>query len=676
VDAEINDYIITPFDVINLNNKLQSQNPIFDHSLDHLPTNLTHRDVLTKYEKIPTFIFQESSVASAAVAREVADLIISKQKEGKNCVLGLATGSTQLGIYSELVRLHREEGLSFRNVITFNVDEYYPLSSHSIHSYHQYMRNNLFNHVDILHENIHIPDGTILMEEVHDYCREYEKKIDQAGGLDLLLLGIGRSGHIAFNEPGSGRNTRTRIITLDPVTRQEEANQFRGFMNVPRSAITIGIATILNAKKIILSAFGETKARMIRLMVEDEPNNQVPASHIQLHPNAKVILDQGAALHLLRMKTPWLLDSLDWSEDRLIRKAVLWLCGRVQKPLLKLTGKDYNDNGLSDLLAKVGSAYKINIKVFNDLQHTITGWPGGKPNVDDTFRPERATPEKKRVIIFSPHPDDDVISMGGTLLRLIEQGHEVHIAYQVSGNFAVSDEYVTRFLDFHREYIDYYDKGNPAAAIQHEKILNFIKSKKDNVIDIPDLRKVKGLIRRMEARSALRYFGLGDENIHFLDLPFYETGLKTKAPVGEADVQIIMDLVEKIKPHQVFAAGDLSDPHGTHRVCLDAIFVALEHLKHHTWMNDCWVWLYRGAWAEWEADEIEMAVPISPIELSRKREAILRHQSQKEGAMFMGEDEREFWQRAEERNRATANLYDQLGMAEYEAMEAFVKYYP
>jgi glucosamine-6-phosphate deaminase len=662
--------------VINLNNKLQSQNPIFDHSLDHLPTNLTHRDVLTKYEKVPTFIYQESSDASIAVAREVADLILSRQKEDRTCVLGLATGSTQLGIYAELVRLHKEEGLSFRNVITFNLDEYYPLSSHSIHSYHHYMRLNLFNLVDILPANIHIPDGTILMDEVHDYCRDYEKKIELAGGIDMLLLGIGRSGHIGFNEPGSGRNTKTRIITLDPVTRQEEANQFRGFMNVPRSAITIGISTILEAKKIILSAFGETKAKMIKKMVEDEPNSEVPASYIQFHSNAKVIIDQGAALQLLRMKTPWLLDSLDWTEDRLIRKAVLWLCGITGKPILKLTGKDYNDNGLSDLLATVGSAYKINIKVFNDLQHTITGWPGGKPNVDDTFRPERANPEKKRVIIFSPHPDDDVISMGGTLLRLIEQGHEVHIAYQVSGNFAVSDEYVLRFLDFHQEYIGYYDNDNTTAKIQQDKILNFIRNKKDNDIDIPDLRKVKSLIRRMEARSALRYFGLADKNIHFLDLPFYETGLKSKAPVGESDIRIIMDLAEAIKPHQIFAAGDLSDPHGTHRVCLDAIFVALEHLKNREWMNDCWVWLYRGAWAEWEADEIEMAVPISPIELSRKREAILRHQSQKEGAMFMGEDEREFWQRAEERNRSTAGLYDQLGMAEYEAMEAFVKYYP
>jgi glucosamine-6-phosphate deaminase len=538
------------------------------------------------------------------------------------------------------------------------------------------MRLNLFNHVDILPENIHIPDGTILLDEVHDFCREYEKKIESAGGIDLLLLGIGRSGHIGFNEPGSGRNTKTRIITLDPLTRQEEAKQFRGFINVPRSAITVGISTILNAKKIILSAFGETKARVIKQMVEDEPTNQVPASYIQFHSNARVFLDNGAALQLIRMKTPWLLDSMDWAEDRLIRKAVLWLCSKTGKPLLKLTGKDYNDYGLSDLLATVGSAYKINIKVFNDLQHTITGWPGGKPNVDDTFRPERAQPEVKRVIIFSPHPDDDVISMGGTLLRLIEQGHDVHVAYQVSGNFAVSDEYVTRFLDFHQEYINFYDHENHIAKIQQDKILSFIKNKKDNDIDIPDLRKVKSLIRRMEARSALRYFGLKDENIHFLDLPFYETGLKSKAPIGETDVKIIMNLVEMIHPHQIFAAGDLSDPHGTHRVCLDAIFVALEHLKHKAWMHECWVWLYRGAWAEWEADEIEMAVPISPIELSRKREAILRHQSQKEGAMFMGEDEREFWQRAEERNRSTANLYDQLGMAEYEAMEAFVKYYP
>jgi glucosamine-6-phosphate deaminase len=367
---------------------------------------------------------------------------------------------------------------------------------------------------------------------------------------------------------------------------------------------------------------------------------------------------------------------MDWSDDKLVRKAVVWLCQQTGKPLLKLTGKDYNDHGLSDLLAIVGSAYRINIKLFNDLQHTITGWPGGKPNVDDTNRPERAAPAKKRVVVFSPHPDDDVISMGGTLLRLVEQGHDVHVAYQVSGNFAVSDEYVSRFLDFHHEYASFYDKNNCVAAEQKEKIFSFLKNKKDKDIDIPDVRTVKSLIRRMEARSALRYYGIPDENIHFLDLPFYETGTRQKAPIGEEDVVIVANLLEEVEPQQIFAAGDLSDPHGTHRVCLDAIFIVLENLKEDAWMKNCWVWLYRGAWAEWEADEIEMAVPISPNELSRKREAILRHLSQKEGAMFMGDDEREFWQRAEQRNRATARLYDQLGMAEYEAMEAFVKYYP
>ncbi len=661
---------------MNISNKLQSNNPIFDHGVEFLPTNLTHRDVLTKYEKVPTYIFPDSYDASVSVAKEIAALIIEKQKIKQNCVLGLPTGSTQLGIYHELVRMHKEEGLSFKNVITFNLDEYYPLSAHSIHSYHQYMRVNLFNHIDILPENIHIPDGTIILETVHDYCREYEKKIESVGGIDLMLLGIGKTGHIGFNEPGSGRNTRTRIITLDPVTRYEESRHFQGFINVPRRAITMGIDTILKSKKIILTAFGESKALVIKKTVEADPDSLIPASFIQLHDNAKIILDAGACSQLIRIKTPWLLDSLDWTNDRLVRKAVLWLCGQTQKPILKLTGKDYNDFGLSDLLATVGSAYKINIKVFNDLQHTITGWPGGKPDVDDTYRPERANPAKKRVVIFSPHPDDDVISMGGTLLRLIEQGHDVHVAYQVSGNFAVSDEYVSRFLDFHQEYISYYDAANSMAKEQQDKVLNFIKNKKENEIDIPDVRKVKGIIRRMEARSALRYFGLCDDKIHFLDLPFYETGLKTKSPVGEADVKIIMKLLEDVQPHQIFAAGDLSDPHGTHRVCLDAIFIALEQLRNNDWMKNCWVWLYRGAWAEWEADEIEMAVPISPIELARKREAILRHQSQKEGAMFMGDDEREFWQRAEHRNRTTAKLYDELGMAEYEAMEAFVKYYP
>ena len=661
---------------MDLTVKLQSNNPIFDNYLSCLPTNLTHRDMLTKYEKIPTYIYSESSEASIAVATEIAAVILEKQTKGEKCVLGLPTGSTQIGIYAELVRLHRQEGLSFKNVIAFNLDEYYPISSFSLQSYHHFMRTHLFNHIDILPENIHIPDGTIILDSVHDYCRDYEKKIVDAGGIDLMLLGIGRTGHIGFNEPGSGRNTRTRIITLDPVTRQEEADQFQGFVNVPRRAITMGIDSILSARKIILTAFGEYKAKVIQKAVEEEPDSHIPASFIQLHDNAKIIIDRSASAHLIRIKTPWLLDSLDWTDDKLVRKAVLWLCGRTKKPILKLTGKDYNDNGLSDLLAIVGAQYQINIKVFNDLQHTITGWPGGKPDVDDAFRPERAEPAKKRIIIFSPHPDDDVISMGGTLLRLVEQGHDVHVAYQVSGNFAVSDEYVTRFLDFHHEYIGYYDYNNEKAEEQQQKVLSFIKNKKENMIDTPDLNKVKSLIRRMEARSALRYFGIPDTNIHFLDLPFYETGTRLKSPVSELDVNIIIDLLGKVKPHQIFAAGDLSDPHGTHRVCLDAILIALEQVKAENWMSNCWVWLYRGAWAEWEADEIEMSVPISPIELSRKREAILRHQSQKEGAMFMGEDEREFWERAEQRNRSTAKLYDELGMAEYEAMEAFVKYYP
>ena len=661
---------------MNITNKLQSNNPTFDNYLSFLPTNPTHRDMLTKYEKIPTYIYAESDEASRKVAAEIAALIKAKAAKGENCVLGLSTGSTQIKIYKELVRLHQEEGLSFKSVITFNIDEFYPMSPFALTSYHQYIYNHLLNHIDILPHNIHIPDGTIILETVHEYCQEYERKIEASGGIDLVLLGIGRTGHIGFNEPGSGRNTRTRIITLDPLTRQEDSKQFQGFGNVPRRAITIGIDTILKSKKIILTAFGETKANVIQKAVEEDPDSLVPASFLQLHNNVKFILDTSASSQLIRIKTPWLLDSLDWTDDRLVRKAILWLCGRVKKPILKLTGKDYNDNGLSDLLATVGSQYKINIKVFNDLQHTITGWPGGKAGVEDTFRPERAEPARKRIVIFSPHPDDDVISMGGTLLRLVEQGHEVHVAYQVSGNFAVSDEYVTRFLGFHHEYADYYDNNNPKAEEQQQKILSFIRNKKENMVDIPDLKKVKGLIRRMEARSALRYFNISDENMHFLDLPFYETGTRIKSPLGESDVRIVAELLEKVKPHQIFAAGDLADPHGTHKVCLDAIFIALENLKEADWMQNCWVWLYRGAWAEWEAHEIEMAVPISPIELSRKKEAILRHQSQKEGAMFMGEDEREFWQRAESRNRSTAKLYDELGMAEYEAMEAFVKYYP
>ena len=661
---------------MNLNKKLVSENPLFFGTTYHKPKNLAHRDVLTKYEKIPTYIYEESHEASEVTAKAIADIIIERQKVSQNCVLGLVTGSTPIGVYAELVRMHKEEGLSFKNVITFNLDEYYPMNEESVHAYNLYMYKHLFNHIDILPENINIPRGDLEFNEIYEFCQMYDKKIKSHGGLDVLLLGIGKTGLIGFNEPGSQITSKTRLVALDTQTKQDAARDFGSITNVPLRAITMGFESIMNAKQVILVGLGEGKAKILTETIEGPINEQVPASYLQTHENAKVILDNGAAMQLTRVKTPWLVDSCDWSSNRLVRKAVVWLCEQTKKPILKLTTTDYINYGLSSLIADKGSSYALNIKVFNELQHTITGWPGGKPLADDTHRPERKEPAKKRVIIFSPHPDDDVISMGGTQIRLVEQGHDVHVAYQVSGNIAVSDEYANRFISFHNLYTNSYDPGNQTQKEQYKKTRQFLKSKKGDEIDIPDIRSLKGLIRRMEAKAACKYAGMKEENVHFLDLPFYETGAIEKKPLSQPDIEILKKFLRDIKPHQIFAAGDLSDPHGTHRVCLDAILYALEELKEEDWMQNCWLWLYRGAWHEWDIDEIEMVVPISPEELYRKREAIFRHQSQKEGAMFMGGDSREFWQRAEDRNRSTAKLYNEVGMAEYEAMEAFVRYYP
>ena len=661
---------------MDLSKKLQSTDSLFADENLFPAENPTERELLTKYENAPTYIYKEAVDASAAVAKEIANLIREKQAQNKNCVLGLATGSTPLGVYKELVRLHQKEGLSFRNVISFNLDEYFPMEPSSNHSYHHFMHKNLFDHIDIRPENIYIPDGTIPLDQVHDFCVNYEERIKNAGGIDLQLLGIGRTGHIGFNEPGSRSNSRTRIIVLDTLTRRDASSSFNGIHNVPQRAITMGVGTIMEARKVILLAMNENKAAIIKKAVEGNVTPLLPASFLQNHSDARFILDSSAASDLIRVKTPWLVGSCDWNDERLVRKAVVWLCQKTAKPILKLTDKDYNDNGLSDLIVIFGSAYSLNIKVFNDLQSTITGWPGGKPNADDSRRPERAEPAQKRVVVFSPHPDDDVISMGGTLIRLADQGHDVHVAYQVSGNVAVSDEYATRFISFHNSFSNYIDSDNEKQKAMYDKLVAHLKEKEEGDIDLPELRKLKSLIRRMEAKAACRYSGIKSKNVHFLDLPFYETGKAQKSPISEKDVRIVMDFLTEIKPHQIFAAGDLSDPHGTHRVCLDAILIALEQLKDEDWMQECWIWLYRGAWAEWDIDQIEMAVPISPQELLKKREAIFRHQSQKEGAMFMGNDDREFWQRAEDRNHATACLYNKLGMAEYEAIEAFVRYYP
>ncbi|MWB93309.1 glucosamine-6-phosphate deaminase [Flavobacterium sp. GA093] len=620
----------------------------------------------TRFEKIHNVIFDSSQEASLLIAQEIANLIQRKEELNEPCVLGLATGSSPIKVYEELVRKHKEEGLSFQNVITFNLDEYYPMDKDNIQSYYHFMHEHLFNHVDIPAENINIPDGKISSEELQQYCIDYEMKIKSYGGLDFQLLGIGRTGHIGFNEPGSHVNSGTRSITLDHLTRTDAASSFLGIDNVPRKAITMGIGTVKNAKRIVLLGWGISKADIIKKTIEGSVSSQVPATYLQQHNNTTFVLDTEASSELTRVKTPWLVKSVVWTEE-LKLKAVAWLSELTQKPFLKLTDKDYNDNGMSGLLTEEGTAYDLNIKMFNKMQQTITGWPGGKPNADDTYRPERAMPAKKRVIIFSPHPDDDVISMGGTFDRLVEQGHDVHIAYQTSGNIAVSNEEALKFAEI--------AKSLNVHSEESENIIQFLKNRSANEIDSLEVRKLKGMIRRSESLAATRYLGVPDSNVHFLDLPFYETGTVKKNNLSGADIDIMCNLIDFIKPHQIYAAGDLADPHGTHKVCLDSLFEALKIVKKNKYMDDCWVWLYRGAWHEWESYQIEMAVPMSPDQVLKKRHAIFYHQTQKDGVMFQGDDSREFWVRVEDRNRLTAKKYHDLGLADYSAIEAFKRYH-
>ncbi|MBK7403975.1 MAG: glucosamine-6-phosphate deaminase [Phycisphaerales bacterium] len=640
-------------------------------------------------EKIAVTVHASSGAASRAVAAEIASLVRARAGEGKRAVLGLATGSTPCGVYEELVRLHRDEGLSFANVVTFNLDEYWPMQPEDLQSYRRFMREYLFDHVDIDPANVHVPDGTIPLEQVKGYCAAYEKRIRDAGGIDIQILGIGRTGHIGFNEPGSGRESRTRLITLDRVTRMDAASDFFGEWNVPRKAITMGVGTILDARRVFMLAFGEHKAPVIRRAVEGEITPSVAASFLQQHPDARVVLDPAAAAELTRFKTPWLLGPLSefglaW-DVATTKRAVIWLAIEVGKPILKLTEEDYNEHGLQELMSVRGSAYAINIDVFKSLQKTITGWPGGKPGRPrfvagrgvDEGQPADAFP--KRVIVFSPHPDDDVISMGGTFIRLCDQGHEVHVAYQTSGNIAVFDAAAERHADFVQEFCAAFGIGEGAERSSRiaQGIQQFLHDKKSGEVDSPELRTIKGLIRRSEARAGAKFSGVAPSNIHFLDMPFYETGKVKKKPLGEDDIQIVVDLMDRVKPQMVYAAGDLSDPHGTHRTCLAAITTAFHRMRDRAWMKDCELWLYRGAWQEWGPEDIEMAVPLAPDEVERKRMAIFKHESQKDKALFPGAwDTREFWLRAEDRNRATAQVYDKLGLPEYQAIEGFVLWRP
>jgi glucosamine-6-phosphate deaminase len=630
---------------------------------------------LARYEKLPVAIYEEPKRAAKKIANESSRELKQSQKEGKQFVLGISGGTSTAPVYEELVKLHKEEGLSFKNVVIFNTYEFYPVMDFS-YSNLQMLKESFLNKIDVDPENIYSPDATVEKDLISENCEKFENNLQEKGGLDYLILGLGTKGNVGFNMPGSSLHSQTRLVMLDGDSRSDISRNFGSLDKVPVSAITMGLSDMLAAKKISLVAWGEQKSESIRDIVEGPVTDLIPGSVLQTHAEAVIYVDLAAASELTRISRPWLVTNCEW-DSKLIRRAIVWLCQVVDKPILKLTNKDYNDNGLSELITLYGSAYNVNIKIFNDLQHTITGWPGGKPDADDTYRPERANPYPKRVIIFSPHPDDDVISMGGTFQRLVNQGHEVHVAYQTSGNIAVGDEEVIRYTSVLRSMLKKFDPDNTKMLQKYDEIRKFLlKDKKKDDMDTADILFIKGRIRREEARSADRYVGLSEENVHFLDLPFYETGTVKKNPISEKDVNIVKDFIETIKPHQIYVAGDLADPHGTHKVCLDAILAAIDILKDEDWYKDCRIWMYRGAWMEWEIDHIEMAVPLSPEELRQKRNSILQHQSQMEGAPFLGDDERLFWQRSEDRNRATADLYWKLGLASYEAIEAFVEYIP
>nr|WP_315453800.1 glucosamine-6-phosphate deaminase [uncultured Prevotella sp.] len=640
------------------------------------PATAIERSEITRFEKVPTDIFPTIEEGAIDIANHLEADIKKREQEGRKYVMGVGSGSSLTPIFYELIKRHQAGKLSFKNVVVFNAYEYFPLSEENVNRSINQLKERFLNHIDIEAENIFTPDGTIAQNDVQEHCRQYEQHIKELGGLDVILLGIGRMGNIATNEPGSSITSASRLILIDETSREEMKMSFGSQESVPPCSITMGVSTILSARKIFLTAWGEEKADIIKKTVEGKVSDAIPASFLQTHNDAHVVIDLSAAAKLTRIQHPWLVASCKWT-DKLVRSALVWLCQITGKPLLKLTNKDYNENGLSELLALYGSAYNANIKIFNDLQHTITGWPGGKPDADDTYRPERAKPFPKRVIVFSPHPDDDVISMGGTLRRLVQQGHDVHVAYETSGNIAVGDEEVVRFMHFINGFNQLFaNEQDEVIKSKYKEIKEFLKNKKEGDIDSQDIRTIKGLIRRGEARTASTFNQIPLDHVHFLDLPFYESGKIEKLPMGEADVNIVRELITKVKPHQIYVAGDLADPHGTHRKCTDAVLAAIDLEKEAKaeWLKDCRVWMYRGAWAEWEIENIEMCVPISPEELRAKRNSILKHQSQMESAPFLGNDERLFWQRSEDRNRGTAKLYDDLGLACYEAMEAFVEY--
>ena len=637
------------------------------------PANEIELAALSREEKIDTRIYETATDGADYIAGYIVKHINRYIGKKDKCVMALGVGNGTLQVYSSLVRLYKEGQVDFTKVVIFNMAEFFPLDAEGPSTMAR-LNDVLIKHINIKGENVHTFDPHITKENMYDFCKAYEQQIEDEGGIDIALCEFGPNGALAFNEPGSVATSLCRLVLLDNNMRHNIASDYKTD-NAPTTAITLGINNIINARRVLTMAWGESKAELVRQAVEQPASSAIPASFIQGHIHSKIVVDLAAAEELTRISHPWKVTSCEWT-DKLIRRAIVWLCAQTQKPILKLTDKDYNDHGLGELLALYGSAYNVNIKVFNEIQHTITGWPGGKPNADDTYRPERATPYPKRVIIFSPHPDDDVISMGGTFRRLVVQNHDVHVAYETSGNIAVGDEDMMRYVMLMDGIAEKFGINTPEYRKISEEIAEFISQKAAGGVDSPDIRYLKTKIRQAEARTACNYIGVPHDNVHFLNLPFYETGTIKKGDLAQRDVDIVRNLIERVKPHQIFVAGDLADPHGTHKVCTDAVLAAIDELKDEPWMADCRIWMYRGAWAEWEIDHIEMAVPISPEELRFKRNSILKHQSQMENAPFLGDDDRLFWQRAEDRNRATAQLYESLGLASYEAIEAFVEYHP
>ncbi len=619
-------------------------------------------DSICKFEKVSTLICPTADEGAKRAADIVVKAINSHRVDGL-FVLGLSTGRTPLGLYAELVKRYKAGEVSFKNVKVYSLDEFYPMKPENPQSRNHRVYEDFLKYVDVDPKNVLFPDGTVPREQVNEYCKSYEQMV--RGQVDLMIVGVGELGQIGFNEPGTYSKSTTRLVQLSYNSRRTQNKFFSDPNEVPKTAITMGMDTIMSAKKIVLMMWGEEKTAIAKNLIEGEVSESYPATYLQGHRNVQVIIDEGAAQELTRVKEPWLIaPPAEWT-PKLIRKAVIWLCQVVDKPILKLTHQDYIKNSLSDLLERVDTYDQVNIRVFNDVQHIISGWPGGKPNADDSTRPVPSTPFPKRVIIFSPHPDDDVISMGGTFNRLIEQGHDVHVAYETSGNVAVYDDVVLQNIDTAREM---------GFGDRFDEVREIIANKKPGEPEPRALLDLKGAIRRAEARAACRSIGLDDRtNAHFLNLPFYETGGIKKGQLSDADIEIVKKLMQEVKPHQIYAAGDLTDPHGTHRVCIEAVLRAWEEVKGEPWAKECHIWLYRGAWQEWDLAVADMAVPLSPEELIRKRHAIFRHLSQKDIVPFPGEDAREFWQRAEERTQGTAQLFDKIGLPEYQAIEMFVK---